>query len=289
MGTSTARRTASDVTDIDLVLSGSGTLAPAHLGAAMRLVALGMRPVRVAGTSGGAIVAAALAFGMDHKRALKIAVDVLDGELLDPVPWWKPWEAVTRFGVYRFDRIRERIAREFPGTMGNSSMPWGVFVVDLETRSPVFISSMDHPEVSVADAVTASASIPVFAQARRIGGLRGLFVDGGAAVNFGMGVWDDTPERPTVGVRFGSSGPSVRQPVENPVEYAHALARVFIKNANKTHISTKRYADVIRIRTAGSGLDFSMTQEQVCLLLADGARAVDRWVERRGGLPLSDP
>ena len=262
---------------IDLVLSGSGTLAPCHIGAYAYLVReAGMVVERVSGTSGGAIVAAGIAHNMTISQMSALAAETLSSNVLDPIPWWRPWEFLNGYGVHRFAKAHAIITNSLPGQLDQAFLEWGVWAVDLEVRQPVWIHSKRDSHIRTADAVLASASIPVFAQARDIRGMKGLFVDGGAAVNFGMDVWDDMPERRTIGIRFkGRDGG--RRPVGNVVQFAYAVAQTFMNAANHTHISRKRYQDVIQVESQANGLDFNQTQEQVDQMFNEGFQAAKRW------------
>lgn len=266
---------------IDLVFSGSGTLVPAHVGAYSALMDAGFEVVRVAGTSGGAIMAAGIAAGWDTRRMMDLAHELLrDNKVLDPqASWWRPWGFLRGYGIHAFDEAHALLRRYLPGKMEDASMEWGVFVLDLETRRPVFISSRVHGHVPTADAVLASASIPLFARMRSIPGMPGnAYVDGGAATNFGMGVWDDVPLRRTVGVRF-SPGQTARRKVTSLLRFGQALAEVLIENAGRTYVSKKKYANVIEVRSDGNGLDFDLSPEEVRDRFREGEAAAKLWLK----------
>lgn len=267
---------------IDLVFSGSGTLVPAHVGAYEALIDAGFEVKRVAGTSGGAIMAAGIAAGWDVRAMMDLANELLrDNKLLDPqVTWWKPWGFFRGYGIHAFDEAYKLMARHLPGKMESGKIEWGVFVLDLETRGPTFVSSRLHGHVPIADAVLASASIPVFARMRPIPGLPGkAYVDGGAATNFGMGVWDDEPNRRTIGVRFKGSSNKQRTRVRSVFDFGNALAASLIANANNTYVSKKRYANVIEIRSDGSGLDFDLSPEDIRKRFREGKAAAQLWLD----------
>ncbi len=270
------------MTDIDLVLSGSGTLAPCHVGAVARLYEAGFCVRRVAGTSGGAIVAAAIAHKFDVDKMLNLSRRLLQNDMLldAQATWYRPWGFFNGYGINRFDVAHKAFAKEIPGRMEDASIEWGVFCVDLEVARPIFISSRRHGHVHSADAVIASSSIPVFARMREVRGMRGAFVDGGAATNFGIGVFDDEPERPTIGIRFRPK-PIDRSRIRSLVGFGRSLASVLMDNANRTHISTKRYADVIEIESDGDGLDFDLSLDEVNDRFAEGYDAADAWLTRR--------
>ena len=254
---------------VDLVLSGSGTLLPCHIGAVEYLRLLRRQDIqRVAGTSGGALVAAGIAHDMSTTEMITLCEKFFGSKMLDPqLLIFRGW------GLHRGDKIFNLLQKFFPGKMKDAKIPWGVFVVDVESKQPLWISNTTHPDVLVADAVMASISIPLFFRMRKIRGLTGSFVDGGTATNFGLGVWDDVPERRTVGIRF--RGEHKKTVVRGPISYLMSLLSVLIDNANQTYISKKRYADVIEIHSRGDSLEFNLTHTDI------RARRLEGWVAAR--------
>lgn len=261
--------------DIDLVFSGSGTLLVCHLGAYATILKHGKRPRRVAGTSGGACVAAAIAHGMPTARALELVDKVLNQDVLDQqATWWKPWGFLNGYGIHKGDKIHKALKEVFPGRMNEAGLTWGVFVVDVETKLPLWINSRSHGHLFTADVVMASMSIPLFFRAREIKNLKGMFVDGGASINFGMEVWDDVPDRRTIGVRFRAGKPK-RSKVKNFVEYIGALVSLLIDNANRGHVSRKRWASVVDIVSTGDGMNFDLDSDAKTKLFLEGAKSAE--------------
>jgi predicted acylesterase/phospholipase RssA len=264
------------VEDIDLVFSGSGTLFPCHVGAYSALVTGGRRPVRVAGTSGGALVAAGVAHGMEPGTMLDLAKAALGAGAYDAEPlmlFARGW------GVSPAERIGRLLRKHFPGTMGEAALPWKALVVDVEERAPVVLDSTLTPNLPTADVVLASMAIPFAFRARKIPGVPGLFCDGGVAANFAMSVFDDAPHRRTVGIRF--RGVTVRRPVSTIVEYALAVQATLVDNANRSYVSKKRYADVIEVVSRGDSMDFTMTPADVQARFNEGHFTASDWLRRR--------
>lgn len=262
--------------EIDLVLSGSGTLLPCHVGAYAALVDGGFRVRRVAGTSGGSIVAAGIAHGLDGDQMLGLAKDVLGGGLLETN--WFLWRG---FGLHKMTRIRSLLAANFPGRMADAKIPFCAFAVDVETQSATLLSRETFPSAPVADVCAASAAIPVFFQAQRIKTAPGLYVDGGVRANFAMAVFDDVADRRTVGVRFRHT--HRRRKVSDVRSYVGALMGTMIDSANHTYVSSKRYADVIEIDSKGDGMDFELSSDDVQALYDEGYDAAAMWSATKGG------
>lgn len=260
---------------IDLVLSGSGTLLPCHIGAWQALLEHRYEVRRVAGTSGGGIVAAAIAFGWDPDRALKLAKEFLAGGLLDS-SWW----FFDRWGMHKWEKIRDLLRRELPYKMGDARMELRVMVVDIETQQPVEIRSSEHRQLHTSDVLAATSAIPAFAKVRTIPGLPGTFVDGGVATNFAMGTFDDVPGRRTVGVRL--VGTPKRKKVTSTKEWAAAVIGSMHDAANKSYVSRKRWANVIPVSSKGDGMDFELSADEVHALYLEGYEAAREWCERQG-------
>lgn len=255
---------------IDLVLSGSGTLFPCHIGAVCRLTKE-VTIARVSGTSGGGLVAAAIAAGWSTKRMMDLSKQVLHGNMLDR-SWW-PFD---RIGLHNGNKIHRLLATELPGRLADMDIPWGATAVDLWTRSPVFLSSADYPNMAIADLLRATMSIPFWFKATKIPGMGDhLYVDGGISENLPMGVWDNIPTRPTIGIRFQSSiGKSI--PAKNTKSQVEAVLSSMLDAANHTHISKKHWAHVVSIQTKGNGMDFDLTSKEVDKLYQDGWNSMDR-------------
>jgi NTE family protein len=266
--------------DIDLVFSGSGTLFPCHLGALASLQRDGKKVRRVAGTSGGALVAAAVAHGMSVARAMELVEGLLKKEILDSqMVWWNPLGFLNGYGIHKGDKIHAALRKVFPGRMNEADLTWGCFVVDIGTKLPVWINSRAHGHLHTADVVMASMSIPLFFRMRTIRNMPGEYVDGGASINFGMSVWDDVPERRTIGVRFKAGKPK-RKKIANFVGYIGALVALLVDNANRGHVSRKRWASVINIESAGDGMNFDLDKGDIEKLFLEGSNSAGKFLHR---------
>lgn len=261
--------------EIDLVFSGSGTLLPCHIGAWKQLEESGAFIQRVAGTSGGGIVAAAVAIGMTPTEAIELAEKFLGGGLLD-TSWW----FFDRWGIHKWQKIHKLLSRHIPGKMSDVVIDLRLMVVDLETQKPVEITSATHPDLLIADVLAATSAIPAFVKVQSIAGLPGTFVDGGVSTNFAMGSFDDVPDRRTVGVRLVGS-PS-RKKIKSTSDWAKAVVGAMHDAANHSYVSKKRWADVIEVKSAGDGMDFTLTGEQVSSLYQEGIDATKAWLSSRG-------
>jgi NTE family protein len=165
-----------------LVLGGGGLKGFAHIGLLRALEERGIRPALVAGSSIGALIAAAYATGM--------AVDDMERRAL----------ALTKKDLFRIDRLHmvtkrmlspslylagplDALVRDIvpPVTFRSVKTPLLVSTVDLERGAQLVWGLPGLMDVSVADAVYASCALPGFFPPRVIGGR--TCADGGVMDN----------------------------------------------------------------------------------------------------------
>lgn len=229
-------RPPAQVRNIDLVLSGGGVLGIAHVGAVAALEEAGLRPMRIAGTSAGAIVGAMLAAGVtpDELHELVGSLDyrrALDQDALDRVPLLGPALSLVlengyasgrylrdlvaaqleRRGVRTFADLRARRDR---ATDPRPEQRWRLMVMAADVSRGELLRlpgdytryGLDPDQQSVADAVRASISVPYLFEPARLTypGGQSLLVDGGLISNFPIDAFDRTdgraPRWPTIGV-----------------------------------------------------------------------------------------
>ncbi|WP_165978220.1 patatin-like phospholipase family protein [Actinomadura darangshiensis] len=246
----------------DLVLEGGGVKGIALVGAIAEMEARGYRPgapARVAGTSAGAIVGSLLAAGMPVPDMVRVMRE------LD----YRPFQDGSRFalvrgvsllatlGLHRGDVLHRWIAARLKEcgveTFGqlklhdpDSALPprhaykLVVVVSDVSSGRMVYLPweyeryGLNADDQSVADAVRASASIPVFFRPCRIcrgDGKKCVLVDGGMLSNYPITIFDREdrePRWPTFGVKLSARTPpgGLFQPwhgVRGPIGYGRAL------------------------------------------------------------------
>jgi predicted acylesterase/phospholipase RssA len=200
------------------VFEGGGVRAAAHAGAFAAAKSAGVTFGRVAGTSGGSIVAALVAAGatpqflteelgqLDFASLLSSPSEARTVFTKLPIKWrWarrissgaprKILDLATYSGLHDSERleawVEDRLqklvqSRRTPGTVGpvtfsELSIPLHVVATDLSTRRPRVWSCEETPHESVAHAVRCSCSIPFFFQPISHGS--SLLVDGGVLSN----------------------------------------------------------------------------------------------------------
>jgi NTE family protein len=246
------------MTGVDVVLQGGGSNC---VGLAAAAYELRQRRVirRVAGTSAGGLVALALAFDVDPERLQAVLAHALaENRLIDGDLGC----FLSRYGWCRGDALRTT-ARNLVGEgarLGDARRPVAVVVGDLYARAPRVLSSWATPNVLVEDAATATAAIPGVFAAQEIRGLgvgNRLHVDGGVSMNFGLDLFDDQPDTPTVGIRPAQRRDGLR-PVRDLKAYLWALAGLRQWAADNAYRSGKAAVSIVDV-PGGDGLDFSLS------------------------------
>jgi len=248
---------------VDVVVAG-GASHVVTLAAGLSTLSTIVDIVSVGGASAGAISAAAEAFAVPVHKQKALLKKVLTRDYLKD----RAWNPLDRYGLYAGDNLYKELKDLFGGkTMGEALIPLRVVVCDLWTRQPVVIEggpgcNPEHAKLKVVDALRCSAAIPVFFKAWTLPEWRGnrLFVDGGTAANFAMGMFDDSPRR-TIGLRLTPAPMDDVKPVRSLVAFCEAVASLVLWASDNAHISRKRYADVISLPQIGSGLNFNLTDE----------------------------
>ncbi len=157
---------------VGLALSSGGSKTVAHLGVVQRLQELGVPIDAVSASSGGALIAAAVAAGIPHETRRHHLDEV--AELLSVRRW--DFNVPPRTGVMKGRRLRDALDRMFEGrTFDDLLVPLYIVATDLATGAEVVIDSGP-----LADAMRASLGIPGAFDPWMVGGR--LLVDG-AVVN----------------------------------------------------------------------------------------------------------
>ena len=163
---------------VRLALSGSGFLAPIHAGAVCALYDLGYTIVELAGTSGGSIVAAYTAMGAtaDRLRALSSA-SLPSGIASVQVSAMLFNEALNTGDI--LTRWLDAIFSDI--TFGQTRIPLHVVATDINAGHSFTFNETNSPDVRLADACRASASIPFFYEPAHVKGVK--YLDGGMCCN----------------------------------------------------------------------------------------------------------
>jgi NTE family protein len=174
---------------IRLALSGSGFLAPIHAGAICAFLDVGVEIIEVAGTSGGSIAAALLAAG---KTSLQIKAAAM-AELPDNILEFQPL-ALASQGFNHGDSLLTWLDDTLgSATFAGAKMPVSIMATDINSARGFKFSRQTTPDISLASACRASASVPFVFVPAHLEGKK--LVDGGLVCNIPVDelIQDDVP------------------------------------------------------------------------------------------------
>lgn len=148
---------------IALVLGGGGLKGFAHIGVLRALAEHGIQPSVFAGTSIGALIAAAQASGMSIDEMAERARALRKRDLFRINHMGMLLERMGSRSIYLEEPLRELCASVVPeGTFESFEKPLLINTVDIEQGSQVVWGLKGLRNVSVRDAVYASAALPGF-------------------------------------------------------------------------------------------------------------------------------
>ncbi len=304
----------------DLVLEGGGAKGVALAGAAAQLHDSGYRFQRIAGTSVGALVGALLAAGMPPGE-LEATARRLDLVEVAPLSRWSrlgPWArklaVLFEWGIYDHEPLRRWLTRELArfgvrtfgdlriedpeaGMLPGRNYRLVVTAADVTRGRPVRLPwdaveyGLDPDELPVADAVAASAALPLAFEPVRLPtavGEDAVLVDGGLLSRFPIDVFDRTdgqpPRWPSVGLKLSALPAEddfvVRHRVTGPLSYLQALLGTAVASWDVRHLDDPAIVDrTVFVDTSDvSTLDFSLPQDLRDDLVDRGRAAARDWL-----------
>ncbi|HET9455428.1 MAG TPA: patatin-like phospholipase family protein, partial [Gemmatimonadaceae bacterium] len=167
---------------IALVLGGGGMKGFAHIGVLQALEERGIRPSLVAGTSIGAMVAAAFVAGMTTNELGRRAEALRRKDLFRINHFGMLMERMRSTSIYLEEPLRALCESVIPeGTFDEHNHSLLVNTVDLERGTQIVWGLPGLRDVSVRDAVYASCALPGFFPPGQVDGR--VCVDGGVIDN----------------------------------------------------------------------------------------------------------
>jgi NTE family protein len=167
---------------IALVLGGGGLKGFAHIGVLQALAEAGVRPSLYAGTSIGALVAAAVASGMEVSAMADRATRLQRRDLFRLNHVGMLLERRRTSSIYAGEPLRALCEGNVPAcTFDRLPVPVLVNTVDVERGTQVVWGLPGLRDVPVCDAVYASCALPGFFPPGAVGGR--LCIDGGTIDN----------------------------------------------------------------------------------------------------------
>lgn len=290
---------------IDGVFSGGGVKALSIIGALESAEAHHMSFSRLAGTSGGAIMAALvmagytshelkkLAFHLDFKAFLDKPSFLLPGTL---VRWLQLYQ---RLGLYKGDHLEEVLEGllKKKGVQTFQDLPEGslkIVVSDISDGRLVVLPDdlrkygMIPSRFSVARAARISSSIPYFFEPVPIytpNGDKHYFVDGGLLSNFPFWLFqrkEGRLRRPVVGVKLSSKMENMpAKDIRNAIDLYQALFETMREAHDARYVSKKDAKHVIFIPVEDvKTTDFSISDDMKETLITLGRERADHYFDK---------
>jgi NTE family protein len=167
---------------IALVLGGGGMKGFAHIGVLKALEEAGIRPSLIAGSSIGSLVAASAVTGLTPDEMARRAESLKRKDLFRINHMGMLMDRMKSRSIYLEGPLRDLCASVVPtGTFNDLRLPLLVNTVDIERGTQVVWGLPGLRDVSVADAVYASCSLPGFFPPGNVGGR--VCLDGGIIDN----------------------------------------------------------------------------------------------------------
>jgi NTE family protein len=310
---------------VDLVFEGGGVKGIGLAGACCELFDRGFRPACVAGTSAGAITASLVAAGYTSAELEQLVLEDMHfpsfadrprlqllgpaGEVIDVLK-----DRGLHSGDYFLGWIRERLAARGLSTFGQlrdesaAGTPreyrLRVIASDITDHRMLVLPQdamrlgIEPDELSVAEAVRMSMSIPIFFDPvihtnphdRR----RHMIVDGGMLSNYPMWLFDAHEGRPPRFPTFGLLlvAPNQRDPLlprppeaahddgmPSPLGYVEAIADTMMQARDRFYVEQDNFARTIPIPTCGvTTTQFSISVEQARELFDSGRSAASKFL-----------
>ncbi len=189
-----------------LVLGGGGLKGLAHIGAWRAIQEAGIRVEGILGTSIGALVGVALAAGMDQEELEERARSLQPRDIVRTQRRALWVNGIRSPSVFREELLRRYISESIPvKSWAELEIPVQMNAVELGSGATEWFGKGAREDVAPADAVYASAALPVFYPPAEIGGQ--YFVDGGTGDALALTRARDLGATAILGVDVGS-GPT---------------------------------------------------------------------------------
>ncbi len=269
--------------DLDLILSSSGVRAPCFVGAIEALLEKGYSIKRIAGTSGGAIVASLYALG-------HTIPEMKEKSLLTPYSSFKGFSyknlmSLTNPSLYTGEGL-DTYFQELYGkaVLKDFQIDCRISVVTIDGRNKITLNRDSHPDLPVWKAVRMSSTIPFIFPYLYLGETA---VTDGSLVSRSTDVFRDS-EREVIILHPRADGQlrnllrekrSLKEASKKGNiflwTYIKILIEFFMDSIDSQHIPQDEWNNTIIIPTQGIGsFNFDLTPEDITELLTYGYEAV---------------
>lgn len=302
---------------VNLVLESGGVKVIGELGAIRVLEEDGYRFSRIAGTSGGAIIAGLLTAGMEPERIIQrlktlditefakaiaaentrswihAGLSVIRQRWVDDGSNLEAWleKELAELGVHTFADLK------MPRWRGRQLSPHKryrlvVMTTDLKSGETIRLPwdyhklGLDPDTQSVAKAIRASASIPFLYQPVEIGGRQ--LIDGVITSPYPIEIFDDDTRHRTIGIivtgiKRAGKAKRVSGDSEHPINLTRALLRINRERVERLQDGdTYNAARTIQIDTGRvNDLHFAINRDEQVELIYNGQKAAKQFLKER--------
>lgn len=260
--------------NVDVVLSGSSSKYPAHVGFLRGAIDLGLNPIRIIGTSGGAVIGCLLAIGIQPVDMINLMGDVNLGDFISD-------NLMNRFRMLRRGylsngtRYREWLEEITEGkTLGETEIDLSCVASNYTQRRIEIFSSTTHPDISIADAVYASSCLQGAFKPPTINGCS--YRDGCLHRFYPWDVWKGIP-RPRIGHLIADNDESLIPPgkevslEEEIAEYTDQVSyfntrRALNEGPTAKHKCITVHSNALNLKS----FDFNVSKEQQIKMMQEG-------------------
>lgn len=262
--------------DLDVILASSGVRAPCFIGGLKAIQEKGYRIERIAGTSGGAIIAAGFALGHSIEEMYGRAQTI-------------PYDNFKDFGITNLLSLKNpsvytgRSLDEYyqslygDATLKDFKIDCRISVVSIVGRKRHILTRDSHPDLPVWKAVRMSSTIPFIFPWYD---LDGEPVTDGALVTGMFDMFPDSP-RPVISLRPRSDH-FIKRKIQDVQasntllwSYLKIIAEYFMDAVDSQHVPDNEWSRTVIIPTFEiGGFNFNLEQEDVERLVQYGFNAV---------------
>lgn len=300
----------------NLAIEGGGVKGIAFVGALIALQEKGILQTikNVAGTSAGALVATLFSLGYSIDDMQKFMRNLHFKKFAQGN---NPFRLFTSYGLHSGDYILEfvyeAIAKSGKGLSKNATfldfkmagcLNLYVFATDVNQHLAVEFSEVNTPNVSVAEAVRASMSIPIYFKAWKFSNSipnDHVYVDGGMLYNYPLTFFDsdrfnslqEDVNYETVGLRFKAGAPvrsRSKLSFNTPFHYVRHLIDTLLQTQNIDYsFDSHQIKRSVIIDSLGiSPTDFSLNTEDMNNLVASGKKCMEEFLKINLAIPIEN-
>jgi len=293
--------------EADAVFEAGGVKGIGLLGALKRVEEEGITFKRVAGTSAGAIVASLYAAGYTTDELADLLINETNfKQFMDNGLARKPrrrligrpkrifkmiFRVLENYGIYKGDIFYQWIKRKLKEKgvvyFKDLKIPLKVVTTDITNKRKLVFDSERHSHMEVAEAVRMSIGIAIFfcpypwqdPESKT----NCLMVNGGLLSRYPINIFDDVPERPTIGFKLiGLEESLPPEPISNIFSYLKSLIDVMMGAHERIHVAELNWARTIPIPTGTiKTTQFDLSKEDKQWLYDSGYQAAAKFFAKQ--------